>query len=196
MYLDPALGPGQHGELGGGAIFQTAIYQLEEQLPQVDKCAWNLAVGINLALAPRNCHLTAQGTASHASFGVLGTTPSRTIWPFITWDVPLTNGSGGLACGRHPLNGGDGVVKTRYTPLAGAAFAHEWRCGAAQTSSTAQACSGILGTNTVALAYPTPTGVSVAMSGHRSPTYTLPDGHFLGASSECCVNPCCDTATP
>ncbi|MCA9516071.1 MAG: hypothetical protein KC635_14100 [Myxococcales bacterium] len=196
MYLDPALGPGQHGGLGAGTFFETAIYQTTEALPNVDKCSWNTALGLNLAAAPKRCRLLAQATASHATFGAGGRTPTDAVWPYLAWDAPLTDENGALACGRHALDSGDGVVRTGYTAFAGAAFQHEWRCGAPTTDSVAQACDGAVALNTGAVAYPTPAGLSVAVGGNRSPVYTLPDGMFVGSRSTCCANPCCDVATP
>jgi len=189
-YFDPSQAAGQHGALGGD-FFQSAIYRGTEELPGYDTCYWNMAFGVDLSAAPRNCRLEAQATASHAGFGPEGHTPANTAWAFVRWQVELTDGDGALICDRHPLLGADGAVSAAYTPLTGASFAHTWACGAATPESSALLCDGAFTDATRARVHPGPDGVSVAIGGQRSELYRLPAGLHLGASPECCVNPCC-----
>lgn len=192
LYFDPSMSAGQHGSLGAGpAFFQTAIYRGEEQLAGLDKCYWNMGFGLRAGGERRNCRLRAQATASSASFGPSGSSPPMSIWGYVDWDVSLTDDSGRIACGQNPLNGEGSQVVTRYTPLTGAVFAHEWRCGGETPVTRNLDCSGRMEDDGIARFMPSPGGVSVSFAGARSPTYRLPEGHFANNGAECCMNPCC-----
>ncbi len=106
--------PGNAGpELPG--TFQTAVYWGREQLPGLDKCYWNVALGWNFAEGGlgANCVLETRGTASPEAFPG-GATPVDSTWPFIHWRIPVTDADGALACGAHGLDAGGGVT-TEYT---------------------------------------------------------------------------------
>jgi len=197
--LDPSIGVGQND--GAFPIFfQTAIYQGQERLEPYDKCYWNLAFGLNEGAGTglKSCHLLAQGTASSASFAPKGTTPSQTIYPFVQWDIPLTDDDGVLACGNHPLGGvgPQSGVSTEYTPWSGSAFTHEWECDEGATVTTNKLeCAGMTALGHGTAFYPEPRGLTVAFGATRDPRYyELPQGYAFGPDSYCCVNPCCDTS--
>jgi hypothetical protein len=192
LYFDPSLPGGQHGALGAGpTFFQTAIYRGDEQVAGYDKCYWNLAFGLRAGPDKKNCRIQAQATASHMSFGDTGSSPADTIWGYVDWNVPLTDASGVITCGKEPLNGVGSKVATKYTPLTGAVFSHEWQCGTDAPVTRNLACAGAMDGGGEARFMPSPTGVSVDFAGTRSPTYKLPSGYFANNGAECCINPCC-----
>jgi hypothetical protein len=195
LYFDPSGARGQHGPLGTlPTLYETAIYRDQEALPGLDKCSWNAALGVKVGNAP-NCRLTAQATASHASFGTGGTTPVNTVYPFVDFDVLLTDAGGNLICTNNGLDDPTSGVTTQYTPPAGAGFTHEWECDAsADPIDQRLLCAGELGTGTTVDVLPTPDGLSVTMGGVRSVPYRLPAGVYVGSEASCCVNPCCDTS--
>ena len=98
-------------------LFAAAVYQGEEALSGVDKQYWNVALGF---AGGSDCVITTRGTASDGSFA--GTsTPPGTTWPFIHWNVALTDGAGAITCTQHPVN--DATCPTsgvcvEYTPIA------------------------------------------------------------------------------
>jgi hypothetical protein len=197
LYFDPTASPGQHGPLGTApTFFQTATYRGQEDLPGLDKCYWNSAFGVRVGAAP-NCRLRAQATASHASFGPSGLSPAGSVYPYVDFDVLLTDLGGNLICDNNGLDDPTSGVTTDYTPPTGAAFTHEWECDPNTAPVDKRLlCDGAFSGGTQALALPTPGGVSVSVGGVRSPTYTLPTGAFIGGQASCCVNPCCDGAAP
>ncbi len=137
-FINPALGPGQHGPAPSGApvFFQTATYSGREAFTDFAKCYWNQAIGLDLAALGRDCHLYASGTAGATPFGAPNySTPPNAIYPVITWSVPLTGATGELACGTHPLNGDNGVATT-YTAFAGERFSHRFECGEPPSAPT------------------------------------------------------------
>ena len=195
MYFDPSGTLGNNGPLGTGpSFFETGIYRDLEQLPNLDKCFWNAAFGINLGASARNCRFRASGTASSTSFQPSGATPTNTISPYVAWDVMLTDSAGALLCTKHPLNGPDGGVAAAYTPWTGATFTHEWQCVPdAVVETNRLGCSGVLAGGARATCDPGVDGVSVTIGGVRSPTYGLPNGLVVNNDSSCCANPCCST---
>ncbi len=110
-------------------IFGAAVYRGREDFADMDKCYWNTAVGLDIDNLGASCTLTATGTASGTPF-TDNTSPAWTRWPVVTWTGPLTDIEGDLICGRHALNGGDGVVATTYTAFgpAGRTFARGCDC--------------------------------------------------------------------
>ncbi len=198
LYFDPTASPGQHGPLGPlPSFFQTATYRGQEDLPGLDKCYWNSAFGVRVGAAP-NCRLRAQATASHASFSPTGVSPNGSVYPYVNFDVMLTDLGGNLICDNNGLDDPTSGVTTDYTPPTGASFAHEWECDPETDPVDKRlVCDGVFSGGTQAVAVPTPEGVSVSVGGIRSPSYTLPAGAFIGGQASCCVNPCCDgTALP
>ncbi len=114
--VDPSEGPGnvtptQTGDdfLFGAAVnagegFQGSRY-------------WNVLLGIDGSVAGETCTLETVGTVSESGLG--GTpfaTPEHTRYPFIQWEVVLSQ-DGQRACSKHPLNGDDGGVSTQYTDI-------------------------------------------------------------------------------
>jgi len=198
MVLDPSGAPGNNGSLGvGPSFFQTGIYRGIEAFEGLDKCYWNMALGVNLGEHARNCHLNAQATASDASFLPSGASPPGTVSPYIAFDLQLTDDAGALSCTNHPLGGADGAVAATYTPWAGAPFTHEWSCSpSAIVYSARLGCGGAFEGGVNATCTPTADGLSVTVAGVRSPTYTLPAGYFVGDGAACCVNPCCAETAP
>jgi hypothetical protein len=101
----------------GDAVWQYAIYAGDEALncggQSCQKQYWNVAIGLDAAVD--NCVLT---TSMSASDGPMNSfkTPAKTTYPYISVNVPLTDGDG-LICGKHKLNVGTEVV-TSYTPIA------------------------------------------------------------------------------
>ncbi len=194
LYFDPSGSVGQHGPLGPlPTLFETAIYRDQEDLPGLDKCSWNAALGVKVGNAP-NCRLTAQATASHASFGASGTSPADTVYPFVDFDVILTDAGGNLICDNNGLDDPTSGVTTDYTSPTGAGFTHEWECDPSSNPVDKRLlCAGELGAGTTVAVLPTPNGLTVTMGGVRSDPYRLPAGAFVGNDASCCVNPCCDT---
>ena len=148
LYVDPSAPTGQHGSLGTlPTVFETGIYRGQEELPGLDKCYWNSALGIAVGSAP-NCRISGQATASHASF-VNGATPRNMVYPYVDFDVLVSDLSGNLVCDNNGLDDPLSGVTTGYTTVGGAAFTHEWEC----SSGTAPvdhrvACDGAFGTST------------------------------------------------
>ncbi|MCC6623668.1 MAG: hypothetical protein IT385_20590 [Deltaproteobacteria bacterium] len=191
IYFEPDQDPGQHGTYGpDGQFFQTAIYRGEESLPDVDKCYWNMAFGVDLSEA-RNCHLLLEATASHESWAGHGyTTPPGAIFPYVSWDIPLTDDTG-IACDQNPLNGLGSGVQTKYTTMAGAHFKYEWECDADADIDNARLECGELVAGMNGAFLPTPETVSATIGGVRSKAYRLPEGRYMGSTASCCANPCC-----
>jgi hypothetical protein len=195
LYFDPTGPTGNNGPLGAApTFFQTATYRGQEALPGLDKCYWNSAFGVKVGNAP-SCRLRAQATASHASFSPTGASPANTVYPYVDFDVVITNAEGGLACTNNALNVTGSGVQTRYSPPTGAAFSHEWECGVGvEPVDKRLSCAGQFEGGTTVAVLPSPEGFSVTVGGVRSSTYELPDGAFIGNDASCCVNPCCDSA--
>lgn len=121
--LDPSGGPGNIGS-SSPLVFQHATYVGNEGLPgAVNKSFWNMAIGLEVPDATQtNCRLSYQVTAADGLF-TDGYTPAATTWPYIAADIPVTDGAGELACGRHGLDEDSGLGTT-YTSLAGRRFCH------------------------------------------------------------------------
>jgi len=125
--IDPAGGP---GNLTAPALTQTgasdvlfgAAVNIGEGAQGLQY--WNVLLGLNLpGNSDENCTLHTTGTVSETAL-VANTTPTLTRYPFIDWTLDLTT-NGARSCTRHPLNGDDGGVETRYTSLAtGESFDH------------------------------------------------------------------------
>ncbi len=116
--IDPSAGPGHLSDGDGlsGAttlIDAAAVYQGVNQL-QGGALYWNTA--LSLAEGVRNCRLTTIATATIAPL-VGRTTAEDAVRPYLRWDVNLTDDSGALICGRHPVGGvgAEAGVSVRYT---------------------------------------------------------------------------------
>ncbi|TNF26377.1 MAG: hypothetical protein EP329_21345, partial [Deltaproteobacteria bacterium] len=112
-------------------LFAAAVFQGEEPLAGADKQYWNVALGF---AGGNSCVITTRGTASDGPF--TGTaTPDGTSWPFIHWNVALTDGAGALTCTQHPVNAATcpttGVC-VEYTPIdAPRTFGQAYQIGSA-----------------------------------------------------------------
>lgn len=174
-------------------FFQTALYQGQEALPDVDKCYWNLAFGVADG-APPNCRLVVDATASEVSWqGTGGAVPDGAIYPYIHFEIPITGSEGELQCGRHPLNGADQRVVTRYTGPTSGAFPFEWACGAEtpvpDELGRVQCAANVTSVGpTTATFTQSPSGVSVSFGASRGQAYRMPGDLRL---DDCCLNPCC-----
>ncbi|MFO0747360.1 MAG: hypothetical protein U1F43_17085 [Myxococcota bacterium] len=183
-WIDPTRGPGATGARGD-ALFATAVYRGREALAGLDKCYWNLALGVAEGEAAADCVLVADGSASPAPFE-LGHTPPDAVWPIVHWEVPLTDGDGQVSCGREAVNAPASRVTTTYSDMSGATFDHSLAC-AQETfegptrmlceDTTYGGASPIQVTSGAA-------GVTISVGGSTSPTYTLPTGRHLGG---CCL---------
>lgn len=197
--LSPGGTPGNQGAVAP-VFFQTALYKGQEALPNYDKCYWNMAFGVNEGASASNCRIIAQGTASDTSWtdepGEGGRTPANTIYPYVSFDVTITDLEGNLDCGAtrtHALDAPGSGVRTTYTSFEGAAFTHEWRCGATTVTTEKLACGGLYPGQPAdggASFVQTPAGVQVAFGNSWSPLYAMPTAYQL---DDCCMNPCCTT---
>ncbi|TNF37976.1 MAG: hypothetical protein EP329_01670 [Deltaproteobacteria bacterium] len=121
--VDVSAGP---GVLPAGAItqvsgttnplFGAAVFRSQEQLSGVDKQAWNVALGFT---GGNDCVVATAGTASD---GVLtgDATPDNATWPYLAWNVTLTDAAGAIVCTQHPVGAATcptSGVCVLYTPL-------------------------------------------------------------------------------
>ena len=197
--LSPGGTPGNQGQVLP-VFYQTAIYKGQEDLPGYDKCYWNMALGVNEGNGAINCRVIAQGTASDASWtdepDEDGQTPRNTIYPYVDFDVTITDAEGNLDCGSmqaHPLNAQGSGVQTAYTSFEGSTFTHEWRCGSTTVTTEKLSCDGLYPSQPAesgASFVQTPAGVQVAFGNSWSPLYAMPQNYQL---DDCCMNPCCTT---
>lgn len=193
-WLDPSVGPGQ---VGGHppTLFQVATYRGQEAFEDLDKCYWNMALGLNLGASARGCSLVAYATASDADFDATGATPEGTVYPYIAFEVPLTDpDSGAFVCAQHPLGGTPAGVSIGYTDTLGTRFTHAWQCSdTAAIEPRGITCDGLaVGTNEPATFTQSPGGVTFAVDGRASPLVKLPPNRRLAG---CCANPCPGCAT-
>ena len=194
VVVDPSIGPGQRP--ASGTLFAVGTYWGTEQLPGLDKCYWNTALGLDLEPAsagpvnPHNCKVHALGTASDGPLEAAAT-PALTRYPIIEWAVPVTDANGTLTCGTHPLNGPDGTVKTRYSDLAGESLPHPLVCG----GNPARTCTGSAPTvdgSEVSIADLGDGALRVQIGGVWTEVQ-LPANTTFEADAGCCIDPCCDT---
>lgn len=122
-----AVDPSREG-VGGGApplIFGDLVMRGGEQLLDGNKAYWNVAVGMDLDQlgtpngGHKDCVFRTRATASDGGFPN-GTTPAGVSYPYVSFDVPLSDATG-LVCTQHPLEGGNGVSVQYGTNLS---FAH------------------------------------------------------------------------
>ena len=137
-FLDPSRGPGQVGGQEPG-LFQIAHYVGQEQLPDLEKCFWNTAIGLDdeiladVARLEDDCWLRGRGTASDVALAG-GHTPGGTKYPVIEWNVQLTSASGAVVCGNNGLDEPDIGVTSTYTDWAGAGFDCQLACGTGEVT--------------------------------------------------------------
>lgn len=198
-FVDPTAGPGNLGS-DMPAVFQSATYRGREGFPNVDKCFWNAAIGIEPTATP--CTLSARATASSRPF-IGGELPPNSVWPEIVWDnIPIT-GTDSLSCGSHPLNGPDSLVHTTYTRTGQSQYRHELECATGNIATLGtRVCVGE-GTP-CDLGDPCANGTCTA-AGTCELTSTQPDGQLCSEPGACdplgtCVTACaqgsCEGARP
>jgi hypothetical protein len=199
--LSPGGTAGNQGQVQP-VFFQTALYKGEEELEGYDKCYWNMAFGVSEGSSAVDCRIIAQGTASDSSWtdetDEGGRTPRQTVYPYVSFDVTITDSEGNLDCGSmqsHGLNAQGSGVQTAYTSFEGSTFTHEWRCGTTTVTTEKLSCGGLYpnqAPESGASFVQTPAGVQVAFGNSWSGLYAMPNDYKL---DDCCMNPCC-TAAP
>lgn len=194
LTVAPGAAPGNQGGLAP-YFFQAAVYRGREDLPGVDKCYWNTAIGVDEAalVAGLNCAVTASTTAGDAQWPQ-GKTPPNSVYPYIGWNVPIVT-NGALACGQHAIDVPGSGVATAYTDAeTGARFTFAMACDedadVTEVVANGVACATAVGQGeTVEF---TPLGgdrIAVNVSGTLSTSMRLPAG--LALATECCQDLCC-----
>lgn len=131
--LDPSQSNGQHGPLGDDAVFEHGIYSGTENLEGLDKCYWNLAIGVRQTYLDQfqKCRISGRATAAGSAWPT-DTTPPYTAYPYVDFEVLVWDADdSGLICQDHPLDGEPTGVTTRYTAIDpfGLPFPHRRMCG-------------------------------------------------------------------
>ena len=139
--------------------------------------------------APASCTLRVDASASTGAW-VGGASPANTVYPYVRYEIPITDAAGELACGRHALNDASARVTTRYTTTAGTTLRHERECGRIRTEPEGVSCTGTVpGLGATTAVFKTEEGATtVSFGASAGPTLGLPAGLTIGG---CCVNPCC-----
>jgi len=119
--VDPSRGPGKLSAVAGSGLpnahlFDALVTRGDEQLGTYAKRYWSVALGLEDVAG---CTLEATATASDGALDG-GATPPGTVWPVVRWTGDFDD------CGRHELNGADGVVAVGYTDFDGESFAHSY----------------------------------------------------------------------
>ncbi len=181
--ISPVAGVGNIGPLEP-FIFEHAIYHGHEELPGIDKCYWNLAIGLDTALTDhQGCRLSARATASPEMLEG-GMTPLNTTWPIIDYAVEITGANGGLVCDQNPLNGEDSGVTTRYTALAGESICHWLACGDEPTVGTHASCGGVEPPDRPCITEADGDGVTRVLWYHAAYDNPAEHGYDIGSENE------------
>ena len=105
--VDPSKGPGNLSTAAGGGIagdpgvlFAAQVTQGDELIANYNKAYWNVLLG--LEPGAKGCTLTATATANDGLWPA-STIPAGQVWPYIDWNVDLTDTNGVLLCNTHPL---------------------------------------------------------------------------------------------
>ena len=186
--------PGQQGATPP-LLFQWANYSGEEAFTNFEKCYWNHAFGLDMAvIGARRCTLSATGTAT--DFALPGGAIRNTdFYPVITWSADVVEADGSL-CTNNALNdtaNGSGVTTSYVTPTSTprpAPFTARYQCAMPPAAPPTYACVGATdarfeGTYTEAGA----SAVKVTVGGVDSVAYALPANAKLVES--CCLAECC-----
>jgi hypothetical protein len=181
-----ATGAGNQGVRPPG-LFQWAQYFGDEALAGMNKCYWNLALGLDMnRIANANCTVTAYGTATETPFPGQ-TVPEGHFYPVIEWKVPVV--TSGTLCEENRVNEAGSGVRTLYTgpgrPVT--EFVSRYTCGAAPEALIALdevSC----GTDRVARTT-SDGGIIVGFDGAFSEKLELPEG--WGLEDSCCSAACC-----
>ena len=185
---------GQNGPIAANGetrpgVFQHAIYRGAEELPGLDKCYWNLALGLDAAGLGPNCTFEATATAGSEPLTDLQTKPG-VRYPVLNWSVPLTNGGGALICGEHPLNVTGSGVTTGYLPGSALAFNTSAACGADPVLlGESLSCAPTLAGGDLIVRTDAEGRVFARYAGQEVGPFELPAGTVL--ADACCVDSCC-----
>ncbi|MCA9516442.1 MAG: hypothetical protein KC635_15990 [Myxococcales bacterium] len=200
--IDMGAAPGNHGPIyrdagdpDSDAVYQWATYFTKESLPNLDKCAWTAAIGLNLAELGPDCRFQATATAADHRFeNPAMHTPTDAIYPVITYDVGLTGPSGALTCEPNPLDGDGSGVTTGYTTLDGAGFHVGAACADGVVFRNQFDCTGTLDGEPAVAFVPAEDGrYYVTYGDQRVGPFALPEGMSASLDSdECCLEPCCE----
>ena len=141
-FIKPSLGPGNipvnynPGLSPRGLLFAAAIYRGDEQLGDLNKSYWNIALGLDSAAfaASGGCRLGLVATSSDGAWKgnppqEENQTPPGAWYPYVTWDLQFltfddhgtedkSDDTVALTCEQHPLDGGAEAlpgVATAYT---------------------------------------------------------------------------------
>ncbi len=196
--LRPDLGPGNAGPVPD-LVFQHGVYLGTELLADLDKCYWNMAIGIELAeLAERDdCTLSIRGTASETLWPY-GSSPDNTMWPYVNFNVNFREAAGLLECdqAQNPMDGPGSGVTTAYTDFVPEQFRYAMDCGTGTSTDVGSVrcvgnIPGLTGTSgAIAVVRAPENAVTVEVGSARSQTYSLPPEARLGTL--CVPDPCCD----
>ena len=170
-------------------MFEHAIYRDAEDFTTVDKCFWNLALGLNPAALGPNCRFEATASAGSEPLDEL-IGGAGVVYPILRWDVPLTDGAGQLACGEHPLNVAGSGVSTAYVP--GSALRFETFAGCGEDPAPlgeSLACAPALGGGPLTVRADSQGRFFASYGGQEVGPLNLPSGTVLADS--CCVDACC-----
>jgi|GEM_PF-1398206 len=117
--VDPSAGPGNLVEGEGftqsasPVLYGAQVTRGAEQLG-FGKLYWNVLLGLETGAA--SCQLTTAATAHAGAFADGTGTPAGSTWPYIDFDVTLTDGGGAMSCDNHGLNAAGSGVAVTYTP--------------------------------------------------------------------------------
>ena len=199
--VDPGQPGGQHGPIFGSreqqrpGVFEHAVYLTDEQFEAqgIDKCSWNMALGIDVGALGKNCTFEATATASAGTFEDPSFhTPRATTYPLVKYAVKLTDDGGKFVCTENPLNGERSGVTTSYTTLDGAPLEAKAGCGKDPVKAGVT-CSGAPTDASAPTFVADAEGrVTVTVGGQTFGPFALPPENFLAA--ECCADPCCEVA--
>ncbi len=203
---DPA-GPGNLGprNASGDFVYEHATYYGDEfpgNTAGIEKCYWNMAIGLweDRLAGHTGCTLTARATASSQQL-VAGTTPANTVWPVVTFTIPLTlDENNRLACGSNAMDAVGSGVTTDYSPITGAQFAHFLECATVTPGDhpiddptdppdpVTTECPTAPGTVRLAQS-----GANLTMTfGAASAAFVLP-GATAATVAGCCAETCCQS---
>lgn len=191
LTVNPGLPEGNQGGLAP-YFFEAATYRGRQDLPGIDSCYWNTAVGVDEAALPAGleCTLTAAATAGTAAWP-MGSTPAGAVYPFIAWEVPIVV-DGALVCGQHAVDvAGSGVATTYTSGEQPRHFPFTMACGAdVAVTSNGVVCGTSVGQGDAVEFISLGGGeVAVNVGGVQSEAMRLPEG--LALASSCCQDHCC-----
>ncbi|TNF29780.1 MAG: hypothetical protein EP329_15020 [Deltaproteobacteria bacterium] len=178
--VDPSAGPGNltvgDGLSGdAGVLFGAAVYRGDELISNYNKAYWNVLLGLDAGA--KGCVLTTTATASDGRWAG-DAIPAGTVWPYVDWNVQLTDTNGDLVCTQHPLFGvapNDGV-SALYTDGSVVTWSYVYLSAAASVIASGPIVGAL--TNASPGAWQNG-GYAAACDGYRFPT----DGHEYAGST-------------